>query len=81
MQELGVSGKAVDDVVGTLMQHDIHAKLTGAGGDGGCVIGFYIPGSVSEETLTEVRQTLEKQGCTVMDESKTKVETRGLHIS
>jgi len=38
-----VSGPDIDKIVGELFQHGIHAKLTGAGGDGGCVVGFYIP--------------------------------------
>ena len=25
-----------------MISHEIHGKLTGAGGDGGCVLGFYI---------------------------------------
>ncbi len=24
------------------MEHDVHGKITGAGGNGGCVLGFYI---------------------------------------
>ena len=29
----------IDDVVATMMEFEVHGKLTGAGG-GGCVIGF-----------------------------------------
>ena len=43
LQELGVSGTDIDNIVGTMMEHSIHGKLTGAGGEGGCVIGFYMP--------------------------------------
>ena len=39
LQELGVSSTEIDDIVGTCMEREIHAKLTGAGG-GGCVICF-----------------------------------------
>lgn len=28
-----------------MMEHNVHGKLTGAGGDGGCVLGFYMPTS------------------------------------
>jgi len=34
-----VSSAEIDDVVATMMEHEVHGKLTGAGG-GGCVIGF-----------------------------------------
>ena len=34
-----MSSTEIDDVVSTMMQHEVHGKLTGAGG-GGCVIGF-----------------------------------------
>ena len=39
LQELGVSCPEIDDVVATMMEFEVHGKLTGAGG-GGCVIGF-----------------------------------------
>ena len=39
LQELGVSSPEIDDIVGSCMEMEIHAKLTGAGG-GGCVICF-----------------------------------------
>ena len=25
------------------MENEMHGKLTGAGGEGGCVLGFYVP--------------------------------------
>ena len=39
LQEIGVSSPEIDEVVATMMEHEVHGKLTGAGG-GGCVIGF-----------------------------------------
>ena len=40
--ELGVSGTDINKIVQTMMEHEVHGKLTGAGGDGGCVLGFYV---------------------------------------
>jgi len=42
-QDLCVSGPDINAIVQTMMAHNVHGKLTGAGGDGGCVLGFYIP--------------------------------------
>ena len=39
LQDVGVSSPEIDSVVETMMLHEVHGKLTGAGG-GGCVIGF-----------------------------------------
>ena len=46
--ELDVSGEDINKIVETMMQHEVHGKLTGAGGDGGCVLGFYIKESGEE---------------------------------
>ena len=34
------------------MENGVHAKLTGAGGEGGCVIGIMIPGGDNKNNLT-----------------------------
>lgn len=52
LQELGVSGPNIDEIVGNLMLNDIHGKLTGAGGNGGFVIGFYVPGNLDQGEIT-----------------------------
>ena len=43
LQELSVSGNDIDKVVSYFMENEMHGKLTGAGGEGGCVLGFYVP--------------------------------------
>lgn len=40
-----MSSDIVDSVVAEMMLNGIHGKLSGAGGDGGVVLGFYIPKS------------------------------------
>jgi len=34
------------------MENGVHAKLTGAGGEGGCVIGIMMPGGDNKNNLT-----------------------------
>ena len=34
-----------------MMEHGVHGKLTGAGGEGGLVLGFYIPKDADLEGL------------------------------
>jgi galactokinase len=43
LQEFGVSGEKIDEVIEIMMMNNVHGKLTGGGGDGGCVIGFFVP--------------------------------------
>ena len=45
LQEFGVSGNKIDEVIEIMMMNNVHGKLTGGGGEGGCVIGFYVPQS------------------------------------
>lgn len=62
-----MSSPQIDDIVGTMMTHEMHGKITGAGG-GGCVIGFakdpktLFEGNVRECAL--VRE-LEAKGYTI----------------
>ena len=47
-----------------MLEHEVHGKLTGAGGDGGFVIGFYIPQTDGEmpESVKNLKVELEKDG-------------------
>ena len=78
LQEIGVSSPSIDQIVSTLMQHNIHGKLTGAGGEGGCVLGFYMPGSVGEEELKTVEIDLNKQGFSLIPLEKSTISPQGL---
>ena len=49
-----------------MMEHEVHGKLTGAGGDGGCVIGFYIP----PKNLDALVEELYSEGYTVYNNLK-----------
>ena len=40
---MGVSGDKIEKVIEIMMLNNVHGKLTGGGGEGGCVIGFYVP--------------------------------------
>ena len=45
------------------MLNQVHAKLTGGGGTGGCLIGFYIPeDGGNQETLEGLKTALEQKG-------------------
>ena len=53
-----------------MMNHEVYGKLTGAGGDGGCVIGFYEPrknGNTPMGVKSCIRK-LRKKGYTVWDD-------------
>ena len=65
-----MSGNDIDNIVTQMLENEIHGKLTGAGGDGGCVIGFYIPQGDEElpEGVKNLKENLEKDGYTVYDE-------------
>lgn len=74
MQELGVSSGEIDDIVGTCMELEIHAKLTGAGG-GGCVICFpKDPDFAESEVKHELFKTFRERGYRVFDGVKTSQE-------
>ena len=51
-------------MVSTMMQYEVHGKLTGAGG-GGCVIGF--PKDPKSLDLAALTQELTAKGFTVME--------------
>jgi mevalonate kinase len=57
---LGVSTDAIDDIVETTMQNEVHSKITGAGG-GGCVLCL----SKEKEIDQNLVYTLETKGYTV----------------
>ena len=60
-----MSSPQIDDVVSTMMQREVHGKLTGAGG-GGCVIGFpKDPKSLDYAALTN---ELTAKGFTVLED-------------
>ena len=67
LQELGVSSPEIDDVISTMMLHEVHGKLTGAGG-GGCVIGFP---KDPKELFKESNQT-ETEDCALYRELESK---------
>ena len=50
-----------------MMLNEIHGKLTGAGGDGGCVLGFYVGqvDGVQNESVSAAVVELENQGYSV----------------
>lgn len=63
LQELGVSGPKIDKAVELCMVRGIHAKITGSGGNGGCLIGFYIP---SEDfSIAELEKELDAEGFSI----------------
>lgn len=77
LQELGVSGPKIDAVVAICMERELHAKLTGGGGKGGCLIGFYVPQDSSDYChLDDLRAALTKEGFGLLE--GTKLETQGL---
>lgn len=49
-----------------MMEHEVHGKLTGAGGDGGCVLGFFIP----PKNLENLTKELEEMGYSVYHDLK-----------
>jgi mevalonate kinase len=59
---LGVSCTEIETIVEKL-KGNYHSKLTGAGA-GGCVIGFKIKGSISNE---EFRKKLEEDGFSIFE--------------
>ena len=76
-QELGVSGSDINIIVDKMMARNIHGKLTGAGGDGGCVLGFYMPSS--DSTIADIamlNQELEELKYTVYQDIK--ISTQGI---
>lgn len=58
-----MSSPQIDDVVATMMEFEVHGKLTGAGG-GGCVIGF--PKDPKELDYALLTETLTQKGYTVL---------------
>ena len=65
MQDIGVSAPAIDDVVETMMLHEVHGKLTGAGG-GGCVIGF--PKDIKALDMGALKAQLAEKGYTLLED-------------
>lgn len=63
-----VSGTDINRIVEKMIEHSVHGKLTGAGGEGGCVIGFYIPQSKENQTLEQLVRELKDMGYGVEDE-------------
>ena len=58
-----MSSPEIDEIVSTMMQYEMHGKLTGAGG-GGCVIGFpKDPKSIDYAAMTH---ELTQKGFTVL---------------
>ena len=55
-----------------MMLHGVHGKLTGAGGEGGCVIGFYVPSS--DLDLSPLTSELERSGYSVDSDIKLSIE-------
>ena len=79
-QDLEVSGKDINIICDRMLEYGVHGKLTGAGGDGGCVLGFYIPhaGDEVNENLQKLKSDLNNMGYTVYDDiqiSKTGVKS------
>ena len=65
-----MSSPEIDDIVGTCMEAEIHAKLTGAGG-GGCVICFpKDPHFNDSELRHELFKSFESKGYTVYSNVK-----------
>ena len=68
-RDLEVSGKDINLIVDKMLEFNMHGKLTGAGGDGGCVLGFYIKSAeLSSECFTDLvklEEELKQMGYTV----------------
>ena len=75
LQEIGVSGTAVDKVVETCMLRQIHAKLSGGGGDGGCCLAVYVKSP--DFDLAGLTAELSSHGASVLQVSK---ESDGLQF-
>ena len=43
-----------------MMEHNIHGKLTGAGGEGGCILGFFIP-TEDQDNVTNFKAALKSE--------------------
>ena len=60
-----MSSTEIDDVVATMMQYEVHGKITGSGG-GGCVIGF--PKDPKELDYAALYRDLTEKGYTVLQD-------------
>ena len=59
-----------------MLEHEVHGKLTGAGGDGGCVLGFYVKQSGEASQNQNLIQQLEKMGYSV--DKDIQISNRGI---
>ena len=62
-----MSGTDINVIVDKMLEHGVHGKLTGAGGEGGCVIGFYIPAGSGNQAadILGLKSELEALGYSV----------------
>ena len=60
------------------MEHGVHAKLTGAGGEGGCVIGIMMPSKDNQNTLKILQEKFNSIGYTIYTDLK--IDQQGLFI-
>jgi len=67
LQQLGVSSSIIDDVIALMMLNGIHGKLSGAGGDGGVILGFFIP-KHEELSLDRFQEQAAEKGLSVLKE-------------
>lgn len=52
------------------MENGVHGKLTGAGGEGGCVIGIMVPSKDNANTLKILQEKFNEIGYTVYKDLK-----------